>query len=612
LRAGPPWALGLALVALSFGAASARAAQELAGFDQVRAAHVASEARIVDRHGAPLSEIRLDPRGRRLEWMGLRELSPAMLEALLAAEDRRFYQHRGVDWRAVAAALWQNLWYDRARGASTLSMQLAGLLDPALRPTAGQGGRRSLGQKWDQAVAAQALEEQWSKEQILEAYLNLAPFRGELEGLPAAAWGLFRKTPATLGRAEAAVLAVLLRGPNAAPRLVARRACQLVQRLGEAAACGEVEALAARLDKVRFEPRWNLAPELARRLLREPGEVLPTTLEREAQLVALAALGQGADGVAVVDNASGTVLALAGRGEAGVKPAPPPALLQPLAYGWALERRQISPATLLPVDAGGVGWASVRTALGAGLAGPADQVARELAPPPPDLPAVADLAALAGLYRSLAAGGQWLPPQVTAADPPAGRRLLRPEAAFLVADILAESGAPWALRVAAAEEGAVAVAFDAGISVALRHPAGVAAAATARALLAGVPHRGNWLRPPAGLVQQWVAFAPAVEWPRREWFLRGSEVALSVAPVRILGAAREALVDLREALADPDYQMRFEARPPRDDLVWRVNGADLARGPRAAWRPEEGLVHLELLDGAGQVLDQVTFAVRGP
>src|SRR5574337_1502758 len=359
-----------------------RAAQLLPSFAEVRDSHVSSEARLVDRHGAPLSEIRLDPHSRRLEWMSLRELSPAMLEALLAAEDRRFYEHGGVDWRAVAAALWQNLWYDRTRGASTLSMQLAGLLDPALRVSANHGGRRTLGQKWDQALAANDLEAHWSKEQILEAYLNLAPFRGDLEGVPAAAWGLFRKTPATLGRAEAAVLAVLLRGPNAPPGLVAQRACLLVRRLGEPQACRATEALAAGLAKARFEPRWNLAPELARRLLRQPGEVVPTTLDREAQLAALAAVAQKEDGAAVVvlDNASTGVLALVGPAD-GDGPRAGASLLQPLVYGLAVERRVVTAATLLPIAEGAEGWVSTRSAVAAGLPGPAEYLAQHLGPP---------------------------------------------------------------------------------------------------------------------------------------------------------------------------------------------------------------------------------------
>lgn len=207
----------IAVFALVFVVEAARATQPIPAFADVKAAARPSVAVLLARDGTPLAERRIDPHVRRLEWVALNSFSPALREALLAAEDKRFFEHSGVDWRAFVGALWHNLWYDRKRGASTLSMQLAGLLDPEL--ALGRGGmpRRSLGQKWDQALAAQALEARWTKEQILEAYLNLAPFRGDLQGVHAAARALFGKSPAELGRAEALILAVLLRGPNARP-----------------------------------------------------------------------------------------------------------------------------------------------------------------------------------------------------------------------------------------------------------------------------------------------------------------------------------------------------------------------------------------------------------
>ncbi|MCP2936002.1 transglycosylase domain-containing protein, partial [Salmonella enterica subsp. enterica serovar Typhimurium] len=120
-----------------------------------------------------------------------------------------------VDWTALAGATWDNLWRTlegrRPRGASTLTMQLAGLIDPALRL---QGTRRSVGQKWDQAAAAREIERRWNKAQILEAYFNLAPFRGELRGISAATRGLFGKDPDAVDAREALLLAALLRGPN--------------------------------------------------------------------------------------------------------------------------------------------------------------------------------------------------------------------------------------------------------------------------------------------------------------------------------------------------------------------------------------------------------------
>ena len=66
--------------------------------------------------------------------------------ALLLSEDRRFHEHSGVDWWAVSAAAWGNLWHERTRGASTLTMQLAGLLDSALQRPASTA--RGLSQKW--------------------------------------------------------------------------------------------------------------------------------------------------------------------------------------------------------------------------------------------------------------------------------------------------------------------------------------------------------------------------------------------------------------------------------------------------------------------------------
>ena len=87
---------------------------------------------VVDRHGAPLQQVRIDANVRRLPWVALADISPALRAALLASEDKRFYQHAGVDWDAVAAAAWGSLWHSRTRGASTITMQLAGLLDDGL------------------------------------------------------------------------------------------------------------------------------------------------------------------------------------------------------------------------------------------------------------------------------------------------------------------------------------------------------------------------------------------------------------------------------------------------------------------------------------------------
>ena len=188
---------------------------------------------------------RADPRIRRLDWIPLADVSPVVATTLIAAEDRRFYEHAGVDWPGFASAAWDSVWRSLdgrgPRGASTLSMQLAGLLDPAL---AIAGNSRTLGQKWDQAQAALALERTWTKRQIIEAYLNVTTYRGELTGIDAAARGLFGKSPAGLDAREAAILVALQRGPNAPAVTVAQRACAVAAIAAPQLACEDVRASA--------------------------------------------------------------------------------------------------------------------------------------------------------------------------------------------------------------------------------------------------------------------------------------------------------------------------------------------------------------------------------
>ena len=216
-------ALALA-TALAVAAGAAFAA--VPSFDAVRAAHTPSDRTLLDRHGLPLHTLRVDATVRRGPWVALEDVSPALRHALLLSEDRRFWQHGGVDWAALAAGAWAAAFDERARGASTITMQLAALLDPALaRPAGG----RDVADKLAQLRAAQRLERRWSKSQILEAYLNAVPLRGELVGLRAASLQLFGKQPGELDADEAALLAALVRAPNAPPAQVQRRACELLR-----------------------------------------------------------------------------------------------------------------------------------------------------------------------------------------------------------------------------------------------------------------------------------------------------------------------------------------------------------------------------------------------
>lgn len=310
----------LALLILTTIARLATKPPAMPAFATVRADWRPSEAWLYDRTGQLLDSERVDFERRRLAWVPLSDISPAVRSAVVQSEDRRFWSHGGVDWLAVASAARARLTMgrtgDRSRGASTLAMQLAAFLDPSLA----QPGKRDWRTKIRQMRAGQALAANWSHEQMLEAYFNLLPLRGEAQGIGAGAQSLFGKKPAQMNRTDAALFAGLLPNPAADADALGRRAC----RVAQAKDCTAIRAAAATLvsgeHAARFDP--GLAPHLAVRLLDKPGKRVTTTIDRRIQTAAIVALrrqlsGLGAnrvrDGaVVVLDNATGEVLAYVG------------------------------------------------------------------------------------------------------------------------------------------------------------------------------------------------------------------------------------------------------------------------------------------------------------
>ena len=443
-------------------------------FEAVRAAHRPSDGFLLDRRGAPLQEVRADFRERVLPWVPLAEVSPALVAAVLRSEDKRFFRHPGVDGIALLSAAADALGGGRARGASTVTMQLAGLLGPGSNGRGREARRRGAGgrllAKARQARAALRLERSWTKAEVLEAYLNRAPFRGELRGIAAAARGIYGKEPGGLDRAESAVLACLLRSPNAAPDVVARRAAGLSAALGWDAASAAAAATSAGRLRVPYTlpPRQALAPHAARILRLGPGERVVSTIDAEIQEFAAEALarriaalsGQNVrDGAAlVVANDTGEILAYVGSaGPASKSPQvdgvrarrQAGSTLKPFLYGAAFDRRLLTPASLLsdspldvPTERGLYapqnydrefrGPVTARAALASSLNVPAvrtilllgpDEMARRLADFGFELPgdgedygaslalgsADVTLFELVSAYRALADGGRWRP-----------------------------------------------------------------------------------------------------------------------------------------------------------------------------------------------------------
>ncbi|MCH7345880.1 penicillin-binding protein 1C [Pelomonas sp. CA6] len=417
------WARAALLLAGALGPGLARA-EELPSFASVKVAHPVSDRVLLDRRGEALQMLRVRLDQRVLPWEPLARMSPALLRAMLLSEDQRFYEHSGVDWSAVAASAWGNLWNQRTRGASTVTMQLAGLLHEDL---AQRGGGRSWGQKLSQAWVASRLERRWSKAEILEAYLNRVPLRGELVGVPAAAQTLFGKSPAGLDARESALLAAMLRAPNAKPAQLAPRACQVLRLMSapESVNCSGLEMeIGAVLQRRPAPPPAALqwAPHYARLALRgdagQPtGAEQRSSLDGRLQRFAVQALrrhlaelsGRNVEdgAIVVLDNASGEVLAWVGSSGSQLSSAAevdgvlarrqPGSTLKPFVYELALERRLITAASLLDdspaqVQTGsGVylpqnydkryrGWVSARAALGNSLNIPVVRLSLQLGP----------------------------------------------------------------------------------------------------------------------------------------------------------------------------------------------------------------------------------------
>ena len=162
-------------------------------------------AQVLDRSGRLMLE-RVATDDQRRHPVSLEQISPWLLQAVIAVEDERFESHRGVDFFAVVRAAGQNLWAGRkVSGASTITMQLCKMIDE--RP-------RTWNAKLIEGLRALQLEQHRTKNEILRDYLNLIPCGGNLRGVEAAAQTYFGKSAAQLSLAESALLAGLPQSPN--------------------------------------------------------------------------------------------------------------------------------------------------------------------------------------------------------------------------------------------------------------------------------------------------------------------------------------------------------------------------------------------------------------
>lgn len=185
------------------------------------------DSRVEDRHGVLLGFV---PGEDAYRCQPLDEVPEVLVRALLAAEDKRFFRHGGVDVLALARSLWQNLSGQSKSGASTVSMQVAKLYSPP--------APRTLRTKLREMLQARRLEMTFSKSELLRAYLNRADFSNLCRGAETAARFYFGKPAAGLNAAEAALLAALVKSPTQLnplryPGAALQRRNRILQRMGE-------------------------------------------------------------------------------------------------------------------------------------------------------------------------------------------------------------------------------------------------------------------------------------------------------------------------------------------------------------------------------------------
>lgn len=450
-------------------------------------------AEVVGRNGELLRAYAA-PDGRWRMAVELRDIDPHFLDMLIAYEDKRFREHRGIDLFAMARAVGQLATNGRiVSGGSTISMQLARLIEPR--------ERRSVPAKLRQMFRAWQIEQRLSKDEILRRYLTLAPYGGNIEGLRAASLAWFGKEPRRLTVGEAALLVALPQSPEARrpdrhPENAQLARDRVLARMSNAGLMDSAEAARAAAANIVPTGRYELpalaahaadAARLADPVAQRIELTVDGKVQRRLEAVAAEAATRIGDKVSVAmvmaDARTGAIIAEVGAADyfdAGRNGwvdltravRSPGSTLKPFIYGLAFEEGLVAQQTLIedrPADFAGyrprnfdmayMGDVSVRDALQLSLNVPAIRLLDALGPtrlagrfrdagvtpelPRGEKPGLAmglggvgvTLRDLVQLYTALPNSGFATPLHIKPAQPQPVR-LLDPAANWQVADIL--------------------------------------------------------------------------------------------------------------------------------------------------------------------------------
>lgn len=551
---------------------------------------------VLDRHGQVIDEVLKKQAVRRLNWIDLDQISPSFIEAVLQNED----------WRLSPNSI-------------TRQLAQSGLF-PSL-----------------------ALEMVWSRKEILEAYVNLSVYRGELQGIAAASQALFDRSPDKLTRAQGAVLAALIRSKNQTVDGVQSKACKLLKSLKSGEDCGLItpQHLANIEKSYRVKPFVKMAPHAAAMLADIPdlrdGNEVRSTLDRDWQWEALNALkvrDETEGAVVVLENSTGNVLVYVGNAGIDIQnsqqdfasqPREVGGSLKPFLYAKALDERTLTAASafdeklpniqlrqalndnlklpavraldLLGVDV----FVQTLRALGiTGLANP-EQYGPSLALGS----AQVKLIELTNAYRALANRGVWSPLRFSpsGSSDTASRRVFSEAATFIVTDMIKlTEGSHWA-----------AVYCDQWcVGFSEKYTLGVRGGGKELWLqLFQTLHKSEASQPPPvpnGLTEQ-----------GGELFLEGTINEKNILPrakpgfeSRITYPIDGSVIDLESSRQNETARFYILVAAPNNDQNLYLNGRRLGRAHALqAWKPLGGDHVLELRDSKGHTLHRVKFTVKG-
>ncbi|MFH1686015.1 MAG: penicillin-binding protein 1C [bacterium] len=426
----------------------------------------------------------------------IEEISPRLITSVLACEDRWYRYHVGVNPFSLLQAAIDNLRAGRVvRGGSTITMQIARMMEPK---------ERTVLSKLIEIGRALQLEWHFTKDELLEIYFDLAPYGGNIEGVGAASFFYFDKSPDELTWSEAAIPASPERyRPDEDPPACRQRRDAVLARLLRANVIDSLEydgILAEEIPERRQKPP-TVAPHFCQDLRSDLSGIIHSSIDFEVQLTCerlmtshhgrLASLGIYNAALVVLDNATGEVMAMVGSpdfndnahdGQVNAARAArsPGSALKPFVYALALDRGLLSPEERvpdIPVNYRGYqpenydelyhGMISVRQGLIRSYNVPAVNTLAEVGlvrfyrllqsgglstlyrqPYDYGLPLVLGAAEvrldeLCNLYATLARQGLFLPlRQVVSGDNPKGRQILSPGSSYLISEILTDLKRP--------------------------------------------------------------------------------------------------------------------------------------------------------------------------